>query len=110
LGDVEVAGLDQLGHVSIEEREQHVRSAPVHVRVAHEDIPVVSELRDVEAVIDPLDAAPRAMISGRIFSLESTLSRRPSRRQHFPEHGQDRLEASIPAGLRRAYAESPSTM
>ena len=52
-GDVDVAALEQLLHVPVEEREHEgadVRA--VHVGVRHDDDPVVAELRDVELVAD----------------------------------------------------------
>ena len=49
LRDVDVARVDQLAHLPVEERQQQradVRS--VDVGVGHDDDPVVAELRDVE--------------------------------------------------------------
>ena len=51
LRDVDVAALDQLGHLAVEEGEQQradVRA--VHVGVGHDDDAVVAQLGDVEVV------------------------------------------------------------
>jgi hypothetical protein len=51
LGDVDVAALDQLGHLAVEEGQQQgadVRA--VHVGVGHDDDAVVAQLVDVEVV------------------------------------------------------------
>ena len=52
-GDVDVAALEQLGHVAVEERE-HKRAdmCTVHVGVRHDDHTVVAKLRDVELFAD----------------------------------------------------------
>src|SRR6185369_1593756 len=56
LGDVQVAVLDDLRHEPVEEREeQGPDMGAVDVGVGHDDDPVVAELRDVEAVADPLE-------------------------------------------------------
>src|SRR4051812_5409947 len=54
LRDVDVAGLDQLGHLPVEEG-QHERPdvGPVHVGVGHDDDLVVAGLLDVELLADP---------------------------------------------------------
>src|ERR671911_1371187 len=53
-GDVDVAGLDQVPHVAIQER-QHQRSnvASVHVGVGHDDDLVVAHLLEIEALPHP---------------------------------------------------------
>ena len=51
LGDVDVAALDQLRHLAIEEREQQRADvAAVHVRVGHDDDAVIAQLLDLEVV------------------------------------------------------------
>ena len=52
-GDVDVAALDQLRHLPVEEREdQRADVRAVDVGVRHHDHAVVAELRDVELVAD----------------------------------------------------------
>ena len=51
--DVDVAALDQLLHLPVEEREdQRADVGPVDVGVGHDDHPVVAELLEVELVAD----------------------------------------------------------
>ena len=51
LGDIDVAALDELGHLAVEERQQQradVRAVDVGVR--HDDDAVIAEVREVELV------------------------------------------------------------
>ena len=51
--DVDVAALDELGHLAVEEgQDQRADVRAVHVGVRHDDHAVVAELRDVELVAD----------------------------------------------------------
>jgi hypothetical protein len=100
-GDVDVAAVDELGHLPVEERQQQgpdVRA--VHVRVGHDDDAVVAELLDVEV----LGADAAAERGDHRLDLVAA--------QHLVEAGlldvedlaldrQDRLEATIPALLCR---------
>ena len=53
-GDVDMAAVEELPHVPVEEREhERANVRPVHVGVGHDDDPVVAELRQVELVADP---------------------------------------------------------
>ena len=53
LGDVHVAGVDQLGHLAVEEGEhQRADVGAVHVGVGHDDHLVVARLLDVELLAD----------------------------------------------------------
>ena len=52
LGDVEVAALDQLAHLAVEEGQQQGPDVgAVHVGVGHDDDAVVAQLGDVEVVL-----------------------------------------------------------
>jgi len=52
LGDVDVAGLDQAGHLAVEEgKEQRADVRTVDVRVRHDDQLVVAALGDVESAV-----------------------------------------------------------
>ena len=76
LRDVEVAALDELRHLPVEEREeQRPDVAAVDVGVGHQDDLVVAELLDVEAARSPMPQ-PSAAMSVPISALDSILSRR----------------------------------
>ena len=76
LRDVEVAPLEDLRHLPVEEREQQRPDvAAVDVGVGHQDDLVVAELLDVEAALSPMPQ-PSAAMSVPISALESILSSR----------------------------------
>ena len=81
LRDVDVAALDQLGHLAVEEGEQQRADVgAVHVGIGHDDDAVVAQLGDVEVVGAACRAAalpmpvPSAVISVRISLLVSSFS------------------------------------
>ena len=102
LRDVDVARVDQLAHLPVEERQQQradVRA--VHVRVGHDDDPVVAQLGDVEVL--GADAGAERRDHGLDFVAA----------EHLVEAGlldvedlaldrQDRLEAAVAPLLGRA--------
>ena len=80
LRDVDVAALDQLGHLAVEERQQQradVRA--VDVGVGHDDDAVVAQLVGVEVLARPMPV-PSAVMSVRISSLAAASRSAPSRR------------------------------
>jgi len=97
LRDVEVALVDQLRHLTIEERqEQRANVRTVDVRIGHDDDLVVAELLDVE-ILSALDAAAqggdqRADLCARNHPFEA----RPLNVEDLSAQRQNRLEAALP--------------
>lgn len=98
LGEVDVAALDELGHLAVEERQQEradVRA--VHVGIGHDDDLVVAGLRDVpflrEAAADGRDE--RADLVVREHAVDARLLDV----QHLAAQGQDRLDRTVASGL-----------
>src|ERR1043166_8510053 len=102
LGDVNVAGVDQLPHVAEEEREeQRPDVAPVHIRVGHDDDLAVPELRQVEVVV--ADArSDRADDDPDLLVLEHLVDARLLDVENLAFERQDRLELPVAALLGRA--------
>src|SRR5688572_4601569 len=102
LRDVDVAAVDQLRHLAVEEREQQrpdVRT--VHVGVGHDDDAVVAQARDVE-VLDADAAAERGDHRLDLVAAEHLVEAGLLDVQNLAFDGQDGLEAAIAALLGRA--------
>ena len=101
VGDVEVAVVDELGHLPVEEREQQradVRS--VDVGVGHDDDAVIAQLRNVEVVA--ADAAPERRDHGLdLVAAEHLVEARLLDVQNLALDRQDGLEPPIASLLRR---------
>jgi hypothetical protein len=111
LGDIDVAALDQFGHLAIEQRQQQgtdVRA--VDVRVGHDDDAVVAQLFDVEIVL--ADAgAERGDQRDDLLGLEISLSKRAfSTFSTLPRSGRMAWNLRSRPCLAEPPAESPSTM
>ena len=110
LRDVEVAALDELRHLAVEERQQQradVRA--VDVGVGHDDDAVVAQLADVE-VVAPMPV-PSAVMSVPISCEPSILSRRArSTFRILPRSGRIAWKLRSRPCLAEPPAESPSTM
>ena len=104
LGDVQVARVDDLGHVPIEERQQQRPDVgAVHVGVGHDDDPVVPQLRDVEAVADALDpGAERDDQRPDVLAGHDLVEAGLLDVQELAAQRQDRLEPPVAALLGRA--------
>src|SRR5688572_801532 len=99
LRDVDVAAVDQLGHLAVEEREQQrpdVRT--VHVGVGHDDDAVVAQARDVE-VLDADAAAERGDHRLDLVAAEHLVEAGLLDVQNLALDGQDGLETAIAALL-----------
>jgi hypothetical protein len=117
LRDVDVAALDQLGHLAVEERQQQradVRA--VDVRVRHDDDAVVAELVGVERVLVFLVgrglAEPRAERGDQRHDLlagDHLVETRALDVQDLAAQRQDRLELAVAPCFADPPAESPST-
>ena len=101
LGEVEVAVLDDLGHVAVEEgHQQRADVRAVDVRVGQQDDLVVAQLGDVERLADaraegddqrPDLLAREHLVDARLLDVE-----------HLAEHRQHGLEVPVTALLGRA--------
>jgi len=81
--------------------------SPVHVGVGHDDDPLIAELRQSSESPMP---APRAITSGRMFSLETILSSRAfSTLRSLPRSGRIAWKRRSRPCLAEPPAESPST-
>src|SRR6185436_11500015 len=101
LGDVDVAVLDDLRELPVEERqEQRPDVRAVHIRVGHDDDPVVAELLDVE-VLDPDAAAERGDHRLDLVAAEHLVEPGLLDVQNLPLERQDGLEATIASLLGR---------
>src|SRR5436190_6770056 len=101
LGDVEVALVDHLRHVAVEEgQQQRPDVCAIDVGVGHDDDPVVAKLGRVEALADPRTESDdqRADVLAREDLVEARLL---DVEQLAPER-QDGLVAPVPALLGRA--------
>ena len=102
LRDVDVAVVDERAHLAVEERQQQradVRS--VHVRVGHDDDPVVAELGDVE-VLGADAGAERRDHRLDLVAAEHLVEAGLLDVQDLPLDREDRLEAPVAPLLRRA--------
>ena len=109
LRDVDVAALDELRHLPVEEREQEradVRA--VNVRVGHDDDAVVAQLVDVERVAVVLvvcgSAEPRPERRDErddLLRAQHLLDARALDVQDLAAEREDRLELPVAALLRR---------
>src|SRR4051794_30198801 len=102
LRDVDVAVLDHLRQLPVEEREQQradVRA--VHVRVGHDDDAVIAQLLDVE-VVDADAAAERRDHRLDLVAAEHLVEARLLDVQNLALERQDRLKAPIAPLLRRS--------
>jgi hypothetical protein len=123
LGDVDVAALDQLGHLAVEEgQQQGADVGAVHVRVGHDDDAVVTQLVDVEVVGPALafgcvfvgagfaDAGAQGGDEGEDFVAGQQLFVAGFFHvQNLAAQGQDGLEFAVTPCLAEPPAESPST-
>ena len=101
LGDVQVAGLDDLGHVAVEEGHQERPDVgTVDVRVREQDDLVVAQLGEVEGLTDARaegdDQRPD------LLAREHPVDARLLDVQHLAEQGQDGLEPAVAPLLGRA--------
>src|SRR5579871_912924 len=98
LGDEHLAVFDQRRHVAIQEREeQRSDVGAVHVRVRHEDDPVVAPLVKVEVLVDA--GAERGDHRADLLVPQHLVHARLLDVQDLALNGQDRLEVAIAAGL-----------
>ena len=104
LGDVEVAGLDDLGHVAEEEGQQQGPDVgAVDVGVGHDDDPVVAQLGQVEAVADALDPGAQGDDQGPdVLAGHDPVEAGLLDVEDLAAQRQDRLEAPVAALLGRA--------
>ena len=102
LRDVDVAALDQLGQLAVEERQQQRADVgSVHVRVGHDDDAVVAQLLDVEVL--GADAAPeRRDHRPDLVAAQHLVEARPLDVEDLPLERQDRLELPVAPLLGRA--------
>ena len=104
---MEVAALDQLLHLAVEEGEQQRADvAAVHVRVAHDDDPVVAQLPGVEVVL----ADARAERGDHVADLlrgERLVEPRLLDVQDLAAQRQHGLEGAVAALLGRAAGRVP---
>ncbi len=106
LGDVDVAALDQLRHLPVEERQQQradVRA--VHVGIGHDDDLVVAHLGDVE-LVGPDARADRRDHRADFLVVEHLVEARLLHVEHLAAQRQDRLELAVAALLGRAAGAS----
>ena len=102
LRDVEVAPLEQLRHLPVEEREQQRPDvAAVDVGVGHQDDLVVAELLDVEAPLADA-AAERGDERADLGAREHLVEPRALDVQDLPLERQDRLKLPVAPLLRGA--------
>ena len=99
LGDVDVAALDQLGHLAVEEREQQRADvAAVHVRVGHDDDAVIAQLLDLEVVGPQTGADARAQHGdqrGHLLGGQQLVKAGLLDVEHLAAQRQDGLELAV---------------
>jgi hypothetical protein len=102
LGDVDVAALDQLGHLAVEEGEQQGADVgAVDVGVGHQDDAVVAQLLGLVVVL--ADAgAERGDQGGDFLALQQLVEARLLDVEDLALERQDRLELAVAALLGRA--------
>src|SRR6476661_1419439 len=106
LRDVEVAVLDHLGHVPVEEgEEERPDVSPIHIRVGHDDDPVISQLRGVEALPDP--GSERDDQRSHVLAREDLVEARLLDVEQLAAQRQHRLEPPIPPLLGRTARRVP---
>ena len=95
LSDIEFAGIDELRHVAIEERqEQGADMRTIHVRVGHDDDLAIANAGEVHLV--RADAGPHG--GEQVADLlvpENLVEARLLHIQDFPLERQDRLENAV---------------
>jgi hypothetical protein len=100
-GDVDVAAVDQLRHLPVEERQdERADVRAVDVGVGHHDHAVVAQLRDVELVADP--GADRGDHRLDLVVGEDLVDPVLLRVDDLSAQGQDRLVGAVAAHLGRA--------
>ena len=107
LGDVEIAPLDHLRHLAIEEGEQKGADVrPVHVGVGHDDDPVIADLLYVEIV--PADAGAQRRDQGAdLLGAQHLVEAGPLHVQHLAAQGQHGLVLPVAALLGGAAGGIP---
>src|SRR5471032_1787323 len=102
LRDVDVAALDQLRHLAVEQgQQQGADVGAVDVRIGHDDDAVVAQLFDVE-FIRADRRAQRGDQRGDLFRRQHLFEARLFHVQHFTAQRQDGLELAVAALLGRA--------
>lgn len=96
LGDIDVAGLDQLGHLAVEEgQKQRADMGAVHIGIGHDDNAVIAEFGDVEIIIQSASDRGDHRLDLLVFQhlvLAGLLDV-----EEFSADGQDRLEQTVPS-------------
>ena len=101
LGDVQMSIVHHLPQMPEEKSEEQGSDVlPVHIRIGHDDDPVIPELADVELGIDP--CPHRRDQCSDLRRREHFVDPRPLRVQDLAPEGEDRLEPPIAPLLGRA--------